>query len=74
MSLKNVVFMKRLKPIGLDKYVINLPFAEINQMVSRKFICLQFMIGVSSHFSSNKRKKMSRAWDYQSYAPQTPGG
>jgi len=83
MSLENPVLMKRLEPIGLDIYVINLPLAEINQMVSRRFMSAIYGGSMQATFPQIGEAKLAEHgmndfmylhMDYQPYAPQTPGG
>jgi hypothetical protein len=83
MSLKNAVLMKRLEPIGLEKYVIDLPLAEINQMVSRKFMSANYGGSMQATFPQIREEKLAEHGlddfmylhlNYQPYAPQTPGG
>ncbi len=83
MSLKDVVLIKRLEPVGLDKYAIDLPLAEINQMVSRKFMSAIYGGSMQATFPQIREAKLAEHGmddfmylhlDYQPYAPQTPGG
>jgi len=83
MTLGTAVLLKRLEPIGLEPYDIDLSRAEINHMVTRNFMSAEY--GGSSQatlpvIAQEKLEKhgmndfMYLKLDYHPFAPQTPGG
>jgi hypothetical protein len=83
MSLDNETLISRLKPVGLDAFPINLPRAELNQMVSWLFMSPTYGGNTQSTFPKIRAEKLAEhGWDgfmylhlkYHPYASQCPGG
>jgi hypothetical protein len=75
--------MSRLKPVGLEPFPINLPLAELNQMVSRHFMASTYGGSMQATFPSISAAKLAQHGmndfmylhlKYHPYAPQRPGG
>jgi hypothetical protein len=81
--LDNKTLINRLKPIGLDPFEVNLPRAELNQMVSRLFMSTTYggsmqqafpKIGAEKLIKHGMAHFMYLSPEYHPYAPQIPGG
>ena len=83
MTLESKVLLKRLEPIGLEPYEIDLPRAEVNHMVRRDFMSTVYGGSMQATCPDIAQEKLEQhgmndfmylKLDYHPFAPQTPGG
>ena len=82
MTVSDEVIQSRLEPIGIEPFKINLPRAEVNMMVTRKFMSAVYGGSSEGTFPPIGKEKLAEHGmndfmylhlDYQPCAPQIPG-